>query len=138
MSALVDTNILVFAYDKDAGTKHEKAKAFLKPVFNGEKSLYVSNQNLAEMFKILVYEKIVPLEEAKEITLGFLFSKNWLKLTYRQETLLGVLEVYKHGLHFWDCLIAATALENLVTTIYTDNVKDFEKIPGIEVINPLK
>ncbi|MBI2445074.1 hypothetical protein HYV43_01665 [Candidatus Micrarchaeota archaeon] len=31
---------------------------------------------------------------------------------------------------------AATMLENGITTIYTENVEDFEKIPGIKAVNP--
>ena len=36
-----------------------------------------------------------------------------------------------HDLH-----LAATMLSNGVTKIYTFNTKDFEPIPGIEVMNP--
>ena len=137
MSALVDTNILVYAYDKDAGYKNTKAAQLVGNVFKGEKNLYISNQNLAELFKILVVEKNIPVEEAKELVLGFFFSKNWLKITYKPETIIGAMQIYNHGFHFWDCLLAATAMENFVTTIYTENIKDFQKIPGIKAINPL-
>ncbi len=37
----------------------------------------------------------------------------------------------------FDAFLVATMLDNGVRTIYTQNVKDFEGYPGIQVINPL-
>ncbi len=42
------------------------------------------------------------------------------------------------GTPFWDALIAETMLENGVSTIYTENEKDFKKMRGINAINPFK
>jgi len=137
MNVLVDTNILVYAYDKDAGIKHNKAFQLLEQVFNGEKELYISNQNLAELFKVLVIEKNVPIKDAKEIIMAFIFSKNWIKVSYKQETIIGAMHLYQKGFHFWDCLIAATALENFINIIYTENTKDFKNISGMTAVNPL-
>jgi len=38
----------------------------------------------------------------------------------------------------WDSLIAETALENGIVKIYTENLKDFKKIPGLKVVNPME
>jgi hypothetical protein len=38
---------------------------------------------------------------------------------------------------FWDALIAACMLEHGIEIIVTENEKDFKKIPGITVVNPL-
>lgn len=37
----------------------------------------------------------------------------------------------------WDSLIIATALENGITKIYTENTKDFKEIARIDAINPI-
>lgn len=40
--------------------------------------------------------------------------------------------------HYWDYLIASTMKENAVKEIYTENTKDFEKIPELKVVNPFR
>lgn len=139
MNALIDTNILFYAYDTTQGEKHLKSKRLVEDVFLGNKKAYLSVQNLAELFSTLIKDSRNPInkEIAEEIVNGFIFSGNWIKISYGPQTISGSMRIFERGPHFWDCVIAATALENLVTTIYTENVKDFEKIQGIKAINPL-
>jgi predicted nucleic acid-binding protein len=40
------------------------------------------------------------------------------------------------GGRIFDLFLAATMLDNGVHTIYTENVRDFKGLKGIEVINP--
>jgi predicted nucleic acid-binding protein len=42
----------------------------------------------------------------------------------------------QHKIHFFDSLLAATMQENGISKILTENVKDFNKIAGIEAENP--
>ena len=54
------------------------------------------------------------------------------------ERLLGLLE--RHPVteqRIFDAFLVATMLDNEVRTIYTQNVKDFQGYPEIQVINPL-
>ncbi len=139
MNALIDTNILFYAYDTSQGEKHLKARAIVEDIFPGNEKAYVSVQNLAELFSTLVKDSKNPVKKeiAEEIINGFLLSGNWIKISYGPQTISGSMRIFEKGFHFWDCVIAATALENLITTIYTENLKDFEKIHGIKAINPL-
>lgn len=132
---LLDTNILVYAYDASEGKKYELARALLEDCFLGH-SFSVSLQNLTEFFSIITKKVERPMsnQEAEEIVKIVLEFKNFKKLIPTELTLLHAIRLSKHG-HFWDAMIAATMLENGITHIYTENAKDFQ-IPGITAINP--
>jgi len=136
---LIDTNILVYAYDSTQGEKHVRANRIIADVFAGKMKAYITTQILGELFITLVKESKNPMpkEMVGEIIGGIVESNNWIKLSANPLTIIYTAKLYRKDFHFWDCLIAATALENFVTTIYTENVKDFQNIPGIKAINPL-
>ena len=46
--------------------------------------------------------------------------------------------VSRHKIHLWDAMIAACMKENDINEIVTENKKDFEKIPDIQVIVPFE
>ena len=59
-------------------------------------------------------------------------------LNYNAQTIKSAIGISsKHGIHYWDALLAATMKENNVFSIYTENEKDFKKIPWLKTINPL-
>ena len=51
--AIIDTNILVYAYDTFDKNKQKKCKYLVESAFKGEKCAAVSNQILAETFFVL-------------------------------------------------------------------------------------
>jgi predicted nucleic acid-binding protein len=139
--AMFDTNILVYAYDVSDPEKREKCKRLVEEVFSGERLGVVSNQILGELFVVLTEEIRNPLsaEEAGLIVDGIIESKNWAKVNYNSETVKRAIETSKKlNIHFWDTVIGETMLENNIFVIFTENEKDFNKIPKIKVINPLK
>ena len=133
----LDTNILVYAYQIDAGEKHEKAKKIVAECFEGKKEYCISNQILAEFIFVTKYKKSLPVEESKiKETINEINKINsWKKMNYSNKTVQKALN--ENGKSFWDNLIAATMKENNVYTIYTENIKDFSKISEIKAINPL-
>ncbi|MBS3098958.1 PIN domain-containing protein [Candidatus Pacearchaeota archaeon] len=134
-----DTNILVYAYDFSENEKREKCWKIIKSVFEGEKEGYISNQILAELFYVLTknMRKQVPIDDINDILLSLLDSHNWKKINYNHLTIKRAMHLSeKYKMHFWDALICATMLENNIFSIYTENEKDFKKIPGLKAINP--
>jgi len=136
---LMDTNLLVYAYDTFDRKKHDKCKTLVEDTFKGERRLAVSNQILSEMFYVLTQKLKNPLslDDAYAIVFGIIDSANWIKINYSHETVKKALMIVKNqNASFWDSLIVATALENGITKIYTENTKDF-KMPDAQAINPL-
>ncbi|MBI2076645.1 MAG: PIN domain-containing protein [Candidatus Aenigmarchaeota archaeon] len=139
-SAILDTNILVYAYDTFDKRKHEKCKPLVEAAFKGDGRFAVSNQILSELFFVLTQKLKKPfsLEDAEAIVSGIIDSANWIKINYDHETVKKAIAIAKSSkMPIWDSLIIATALENGITKIYTENTKDFKEIARIDAINPI-
>ena len=136
-----DTNILAYSVDKTDEAKHKTAVDLVESVFDGQLMGHVSNQVLAESYRVLTRKVKIPLAEsdAKTFILGIVESNNWAKLNYSSQTLKLAMELSSQGaVSIWDSIISATMLENSLSSIYTENTNDFGKIAGIMAINPFK
>lgn len=137
---LIDTNILVYAYDESEGKKHEICKRLIDECWRLRAKYGISIQNLSEFYVVITkkIENPVPMEMAKEIIEDIIEFQNWILMDYDPRTILSAIElnmVYK--VHYWDALIAATMRENKIFSIYTED-GDFKNIPWLNVINPLE
>jgi predicted nucleic acid-binding protein len=138
---LIDTNILVYAFDSSEPHKNKIAKEFLQACWNGEKQAAISLQNINECYAVLTTKVKRPLARgvAKEIINGFLRMVSWAKLVPTGKTSSRAISIHdQYGVPFWDALLSATMLQYGITTIYTENIKDFKKIKEITAINPFK
>lgn len=136
-----DTNILVYAYDVSEIEKQKKCASLMEKVFEGKTIGIVSNQVLGELFKGLTENIEMPLslENAELIIKDIIQSDRWVKINYDAETIKkAIVTVKSFKVPFWDALIAETIKENGINKICTENEKDFKKISGIKVVNPLK
>ncbi len=132
----IDTNVLIYAFEKEASEKKEIARSIIDECFDGKNFLAVSNQILAEFFFIVTEKLKVDKDEAKEVMEKIIERETITKTRYTEETTLSAIDIQKESkMPFWDALIAATMLENNIRTIYTENTKDFS-IAGITAINP--
>jgi len=138
---MFDTTIIVYAYDISEPKKREVCKKLIEQVFKGEKKGFISNQILGELFIVLTekIENTLSIEEAEGIVDGIIESKDWIKVDYNSGTVKRAIETSKKfNIHFWDAVIGETMLENSISAICTENEKDFDKIPKIKVVNPLR
>ncbi|OGL45301.1 MAG: hypothetical protein A2W05_08645 [Candidatus Schekmanbacteria bacterium RBG_16_38_10] len=136
---LIDTNILVYAYDLSEKEKHEVCKSIVKEIWlNG--SGIVTLQNLMEFFVVITtkVERPIPIDVAKTIVEDILSSQKWIVIDRDVDTFINAIEIVsKYEVPFWDAVIAACMLENNINEILTENITDFEKIQEINAINPL-
>lgn len=69
---------------------------------------------------------------------GFGDSSKWRKLNYTHLTVKRALQdIQTFNTSFWDLLIAETMRESGVRLVYTENEKNFARIPWIQAENPL-
>jgi len=136
--ALIDTNILVYAFDADSGRKNITAKELIGRSWRGKERYAVSTQNLAE-FSVVVREKVahpVPSDDVRQFLSLVMRSREWQVLGYTAKTIIRAHEIRdEYKLHFWDALLAATMEENSVRTIITEDAH-FRNVPWITVQNP--
>ena len=134
---LIDTNILVYAYDKSYLKKHRLAKKAVEESWLTQSGV-LSIQNLAEFYSIITreVEKPIAISKAKQIVLDLIEGFEILK--YSEKTIISAIDnqlIYR--IPFWDALIVATMEENSVDVIVTEN-EDFKKVEWLKVINPFK
>ena len=133
-----DTNILIYAYDLNEPRKRKLCKQIVKDVFSGKEVGVVSGQILVELYNALTRKLAVSADSARKIVESFILSENWLKVNYNENTIRAAIRsslAFKSP--FLDTLIAETMKEHALNTIITENEKDFIRMPGMKVVNPI-
>jgi predicted nucleic acid-binding protein len=137
-NSFLDTNILLYAYDYSAGEKHLISKKMVLEGMQGQPKWTISSQILGEFLSISLYSPEYKKDEIKKAAQEIIELNSWKKISYTEKTIEKAAQKYEDGMHFWDLVIAQTMLENGITTIYTENTKDFSKIKGIKAVNPFR
>ena len=133
---LLDTNVLVYAYDPADAEKRLRAMTVVAQLGTQHRGA-LSAQVLSE-FVVTVTRKIVPpltLEEAEERVTNYMRSWRVYELTARivVEAVRGVCQ---HQLAYWDSLIWATAKLYSVPIVLSEDFSDGRLIEGVRFRNP--
>ena len=134
---LIDSNILVYAINRSS-PKHKKAQRFLQ---KNLENLFIAHQNIFETLRVLTHAKFPsPMRPADAIVSIENIAKVCKIINPDYKTHCIALELVKKyklsGDKVFDGYLAATAISNGVTTIATDNMRDFKRFVEIKVINP--
>ncbi|MDA0321235.1 MAG: PIN domain-containing protein [Verrucomicrobia bacterium] len=131
----IDSNILVYAHDRDAGTKHEKAKQRLEEAWQGAEPASISVQVLQEFF-INLARLGVPVAEARSAARDY---ASW-RVVENTVSLMesGIDEMARWQTSFWDGLIIAAARHAGATTLWTEDLNEGQDYGGLRVVNPLR
>jgi predicted nucleic acid-binding protein len=130
----VDTNILIYAYDVDAKSKHEAARRVLQQLWE-EGSGVLSMQVLQE-FYVNVTRKIphpIPKESARGVVSSYI---SWCIDTTPAEISAAFQIEDQSRIGFWDALIVASALKSGASRILSEDLNAGQKIAGILIENP--
>lgn len=142
--ALIDSNVLVRAYQTDH-PHHAAAGKLVASIALGQRSGAVAHQNLLELYRTVTDPKKMSQpasHEAVSRVLSSYLNSRFKVIIPTAETFRILVELQKRspfasrGLKIFDWYLAATMLAHGITTILTENTKDFVKIPGITAINP--
>ncbi len=136
-----DTSVLVYAFDKSDATKHTIALKLVQDVYAKSENGVISGQVLLELYNVLTRFVRDPFSEgeARSIINDFFDGTGWMKINHDLSVARRAVDIAaNHKAKIWDTLIAETMKENGITTIVTENEKDFKRIPGINVLNPFK
>jgi predicted nucleic acid-binding protein len=132
----VDTNILIYAHDADAGAKRERAISALRPLWeSGDGRLSV--QVLQEFYVNVTRKLATPVSRsaAREV-LGAYGS--WIREATTAATVMRATEIADMAqLSFWDALIVASAEQAGATHLYSEDLNAGQNIAGVLVVNPL-
>ena len=104
----VDTNVLIYAHDLDAGLKHDRAAAILSDLWEKENGI-VSVQVLQEFYVNVTRKISAPLTPAlaRGVIRNYLA---WQIAPNDPSTVLSASEIAERNhISFWDALIVASA-----------------------------
>jgi predicted nucleic acid-binding protein len=131
----IDTNILVYAHDLDAGVKHTIALQIVKDLW--EQRLGVLSTQVLQEFYVSVTRKIgrpISRFEAREIVRTY---ASWGTLEATPASVIRASEIEeKYNISFWDALIVLAAYESKVDKILTEDLSSGQMIEGILIENP--
>ena len=134
-SIFVDTNILIYAHDLDAGLKHKIAASIINNLWEEETGI-ISTQVIQE-FYVNVTKKIPhPLSPAKARGLITNYFTWQVELNTRPTILLASEIEERHRLSFWDALIVAAASQAEAEKFLTEDLQAGQTIEGILIENP--
>ncbi|MEO7994204.1 MAG: PIN domain-containing protein [bacterium] len=132
----VDSNILIYAHDGDAGVKYTRAGQCLQTLWS-EGTGCLSMQVLQEFFVNATQKLRVPLprSRAREVIRRY---GEWDPIRPDIEMMLRATDLAeRRKLSFWDALIVVAALESGATTLYSEDFSSGHTIEGLKVVNPL-
>src|SRR5271167_1824269 len=130
----VDTNVLVYAHDVDAGPKRTTAAALLRDLWNA--GLGVLSMQVLQEFYVNVTKKIAtPLsrEMARRVVNTY---AAWCIETTPAEISAAFRIEDESRLGFWDSLIVAAAATAGAVRILSEDLNPQQMIAGVRVENP--
>jgi predicted nucleic acid-binding protein len=130
----IDTNVLIYAHDSDAGAKHKIASAILRELWS-ERTGVLSVQVLQE-FYVNVTRKIaapLPKQLARLVVDSYAI---WCVGTTAADIASAFRIEDESGIGFWDALIVSCAAKSGATRVLSEDLNAGQRIAGILIVNP--
>ena len=133
----IDTNVVVYAYDRHEPHKRETARQILRRGIKDE-NIVLSPQVLSEFFVVVTKKIKEPLapEEAMEViqALSVIPAVDMDCLLVEK----GITIHMQHSISYWDALIVAAAERAQCSILLTEDLKAGEVYNKVTVHNPFR
>jgi predicted nucleic acid-binding protein len=131
----IDTNILVYSIDSDAGARHEQARYLVDALT--DRDCVLTLQALAEFFHAVTRKDKMPVEAATAMV------HDWMALfpvaVADGRTLSEAMRLKSdHGFAFWDALLVQAARGAGVTRLLTEDMQDGRTVGTLRLEDPFK
>ncbi|NJD36343.1 MAG: PIN domain-containing protein [Betaproteobacteria bacterium] len=131
----VDTNILIYAHDRDAGDKRSRAKALLVELW--EQGVGCLSVQVLQEFFVNVTRKIpqpLPTAEAREVIRAYLPGVRVETDGARAIRATEIADAWHTS--FWDGMILAAAEKAGATELFSEDLQHGQRIAGVTIVNP--
>src|SRR5215472_726348 len=113
----VDSNILLYAHDRSAGSKHERALSIVRDLWSSGDGI-ISTQVLEE-FALNLQRKVEPALSFEDVRLRVVLYSEWSVVTNTPASVVGALEQQRRfNVSFWDALIIEAANRSGADVLY--------------------
>ena len=133
----LDTNILVYAYDRSAGQKHVLAAQLMEACWEYENGC-LSIQVLQEFFVTVTHKIAMPLDHeiARQIVADL---AQWGLHTPKASDILQAIDLQQiHQLAFWDAQIIQSAASLGCRQLLSEDLNHGQIYGVVQVINPFR
>lgn len=131
----VDTNVLIYAHDRDAGRKHDIARTRLRELWE-ERGGALSTQVLQEFYVNATRKIPTPLSPAEARRVVDVYAP-WCVEGITPADLAAAFRIEDTArLGFWDALIVAVAERSGATTVLSEDLNPGQVIAGLRIENP--
>jgi predicted nucleic acid-binding protein len=130
----VDTNILIYAHDADAKSKHEVAKRVLAELW-GQRTGVLSMQVLQEFYVNVTRRIKIPLPKSVARAVASTYA-TWCVETTPAHILSAFQIEDESRIGFWDALIVASAVKCGASRILSEDLNAGQMIAGVRIENP--
>ena len=132
----VDSNILVYAHDADAGPKRDRAVASLRLLWESGAGR-LSVQVLQEFYVNVTRKLATPVARstAREVVSSY---GAWVHEPTTPDTVTRAIDIAEMAqIMFWDALIVASAEQVQATHVYSEDLNAGQIIAAVKIVNPL-
>jgi predicted nucleic acid-binding protein len=129
----LDTNILVYALERQAGDRHTLASRIVNEAVLAD--CYLTLQSVSEFYAVVTRKRLVPRTEA------IAQARDWLDMfptvPASASAVRAALTAAAAGqTSYWDALLVVTAAEAGCAAILTEDLADGSVLSGVRVLNP--
>jgi predicted nucleic acid-binding protein len=135
-AVFVDSNILIYAHDADAGIKRDRAVEKLRQLWDSGGGR-MSVQVLQEFYVNVTKKLATPLAHstAREVVSSY---GAWVLEPTTPVTVTRAIDIAALAqIQFWDALIVASAEQADATHLYSEDLNSGQTIAGVKIVNPL-
>ena len=131
----VDTNVLIYAHDIDAGRKHDIAKIVLRDLW-ADRTGILSTQVLQEFYVNATRKIRTPLPKPAARSVVSTYAA-WCVDGITAVDVTAAFQIEDDAkINFWDALILAVAARSGATRVLSEDLNPDQAIAGVVIQNP--
>jgi predicted nucleic acid-binding protein len=131
----VDTNVLVYSYDADAGIKHETARSILRGLWESRTGV-ISTQVLQEFYVTVTRKLPKPLARHTARNVVDTFRAWPVHRPHVGDVIVASELEERHKLTFWDALVITSAQKSDARTLLSEDLQPGQRFGPLVIVNP--
>jgi predicted nucleic acid-binding protein len=137
VKTFVDTNVLVYAHDTDAGERHVTAKVLLAELWD-HRGGSLSTQVLQEFYAVVTrkFKPAMPRAKARAIVAAY---GEWCEVATEPQLVVAASRLEEeHTLSFRDALIVQAAIQAGAERLVSEDLQDGRRFGALRIENPFR
>jgi predicted nucleic acid-binding protein len=135
VKTFVDTNILVYAHDTDAGDRHATARTLVAELWD-RRSGFLSTQVLQEFYAVVTRKFKPPMPRARARAIVAAYGE-WCAVATEPQLIVAASRLEEeHTLSFWDALIVQAAIQAGAERLVSEDLQNGRRFGALTIVNP--